>query len=99
MERSNRKQELSHTQDPEALRRQTELFAEIGEEESLLDLLKTMCRTNKLAVFSAVVIILIALAAIFAPLVAPYDPNKQDLLNRIIPAVPKVFQDGCLIAE
>ena len=57
--------------------------AELGERESVWDRLKTMCRDNKLAAVSALVIVLIALAAIFAPVVAPYDPTKQDLINRL----------------
>ena len=57
--------------------------AELGERESVWDRLKAMCRDNKLAAVSALVIVLIALAAIFAPVVAPYDPTKQDLLNRL----------------
>lgn len=61
----------------------TELAAEIGESESAWDKFKYLCRNNKLAVASAAVILLIALAAIFAPLVAPYDPTEQDLMNRM----------------
>ena len=57
--------------------------AELGERESVWDRLKAMCRDNKLAAVSALVIALIALAAIFAPVVAPYDPTKQDLINRL----------------
>ena len=57
--------------------------AELGEQESVWDRLKTMCRDNKLAAVSALVIVLITLAAIFAPVVAPYDPTKQDLINRL----------------
>lgn len=63
--------------------RQSDLAAEIGEAESLWDKFKSLCRDNKLAVASAVVILLITLAAIFAPLVAPYDPAAQDLTNRM----------------
>jgi peptide/nickel transport system permease protein/oligopeptide transport system permease protein len=55
----------------------------IGETETAWDKIKTLCRENKLAVFSALVIVLITLAAIFAPLVAPYDPTKQDLAHRL----------------
>ena len=68
---------------PEELQRQAELNAELGENDGILDKLKSMCRENKLAVASAVVILLITLAAIFAPLVAPYDPTAQDLANRL----------------
>lgn len=68
---------------PEELSRQAELAAELGENDGILENLKSMCRENKLAVASAVVILLITLAAIFAPLVAPYDPTAQDLANRL----------------
>ena len=67
----------------EAALHEAELAAELGERESVWDRLKAMCRDNKLAAVSALVIALIALAAIFAPVVAPYDPTKQDLLNRL----------------
>lgn len=60
-----------------------DIAAQIGESESFLDKVKTLCRDNKLAAFSALVIILIALMAIFAPLVAPYDPTAQDLAHRL----------------
>lgn len=36
-------------------------------------------KKNKLAIISFVVLILLALVAIFAPLIAPYDPYAQDL--------------------
>ncbi len=45
--------------------------------------IKLLFKQNKLAVFSAGVILVIALMAIFAPLVAPYEPTKQDLLHRL----------------
>ena len=67
----------------EAAVRQSDLAAQIGETDTILDKLKTMCRENKLAAFSALVILLITLAAIFAPIVAPYDPTAQDLGNRM----------------
>ncbi len=60
-----------------------ELRAQLGETETTWDKFKTICRENKLAVASAIVILVIALAAIFAPVVAPYDPTEQDLLNRL----------------
>ncbi len=44
---------------------------------------KLLIKQNKLAVFSAAIIILIALMAIFAPFIAPYEPTKQDLINRL----------------
>ena len=48
-----------------------DIAAQIGESETWLDQIKTMVRQNKLAAFSALVILVIILAAIFAPLVAP----------------------------
>ena len=62
--------------------------SQIGESETLLDQMKTMVRQNKLAAFAAVVIIVIALAAIFAPLAAPYDPYAQTLTGSRPPARP-----------
>lgn len=56
---------------------------EIGESDTWLDKIKTMVRQNKLAAFSAVVIGLIILAAVFAPLVAPYDHLQQSLVDRL----------------
>jgi ABC-type dipeptide/oligopeptide/nickel transport system permease subunit len=41
--------------------------------------------SNKLAVSSAVVVLLFVLAAIFAPLIAPHDPNETDLFLRLQP--------------
>ncbi len=60
-----------------------DIASQIGESESFLDKVKMLCRDNKLAAFSALVIIVIALMAIFAPVVAPYDPTAQDLANRL----------------
>ena len=62
---------------------QEDTAAQIGESDTWADKLKTLARQNKLAVFSAVVILIIALRAIFAPLVAPYGYMEQDLLNRL----------------
>ncbi len=65
----------------EEVREKEELEAELGETETGWEKFKTMCRENKLAVASAVVILIITLAAIFAPLVAPYESVR----NRISP--------------
>ncbi|MFI8909761.1 ABC transporter permease [Streptomyces albidoflavus] len=46
---------------------------------------------NKLAVLALAVLALLLLAALFAPLIAPYDPNAQDLLIRLR---PPAWQDG-----
>ncbi len=40
---------------------------------------------NRLAVGSAIVVVLFLLMAIFAPLVAPHDPNETDLFRRLQP--------------
>ena len=73
---------LSEALQSEALRQQ-ELASQIGEDETFLDKCRLLWKENKLSVISAGVILLIALAAIFAPLVAPYDPAAQDLTNRL----------------
>ncbi|MEE1665299.1 ABC transporter permease [Streptomyces sp. WAC07094] len=46
---------------------------------------------NKLAVLALAVLVLLLAAALFAPLIAPYDPNTQDLLLRLR---PPAWQDG-----
>src|SRR5918992_942348 len=38
--------------------------------------------SNRLAVFGAVVLSVFILMAVFAPLIAPYDPLAQDLVNK-----------------
>ena len=81
--RSTHEKEPAGAPENEAKKSRQELEAEIGEAESGWDKFKTLCRDNKLAVASAVVILLITFAAIFAPLVAPYDPAAQDLTNRL----------------
>lgn len=40
---------------------------------------------NKMAVGSAIIVVLFVLMAIFAPLVAPHDPNETDLFRRLQP--------------
>lgn len=57
--------------------------SQIGEADTWKDQLNKMVRQNKLAAFSAVLLILIIMAAIFAPAVAPYDHLKQNLTNRL----------------
>ena len=46
---------------------------------------------NKLAVVALAVLVLLVIAALFAPLIAPYDPNAQDLLLRL---KPPAWQSG-----
>ena len=48
-----------------------ELESQIGEEDGLKEQLLRMCRQNKLAAFSAVLILVVILMAIFAPVLAP----------------------------
>ena len=59
------------------------LRAEIGEGETFSSIVRRLCRENKLAVISAVVICLFALAAILAPFLTPYDFDEMDLLSRL----------------
>lgn len=58
-------------------------MSEIGESDTWMDQVKTLIRQNKLAAASAVLILLIILAAVFAPLVAPYDHLTQSLTDRL----------------
>ena len=61
----------------------TDFSAQIGEADTWLDKAKTLVRQNKLAAFSALLIILMILIAIFAPVVAPYDHLQQSLSDRL----------------
>ncbi len=58
--------------------------SQIGEQETWMDQVKKLIRQNKLAAFSAVLIVVIILMAVFAPLVAPYDPYAQVLKDRLL---------------
>ncbi len=62
-----------------------DIESQIGESETLADQIKTMARQNKMAALAAVVIGLIVLAAVFAPLTAPYNPYAQTLTLRLKP--------------
>jgi peptide/nickel transport system permease protein len=42
---------------------------------------------NKLATFGAIVLILVTFAAIFAPVIAPHDPNQQVLVDNRTPGI------------
>lgn len=57
--------------------------SQIGEADTWADKIKTLVRQNKLAAFSAVLIVVIILIAVFAPFVAPYDHLKQSLVDRL----------------
>ena len=61
------------------------LRSQIGEEETFFTMMRRMARENKLAVFSAIVILLIILAAILAPVLTPYSYSDMDLMNRLSP--------------
>jgi len=51
-------------------------------------------RYDYVTIFFMLVIVLIALAAIFAPLVAPFDPNQTSMLNRLKPVGYRGFLLG-----
>ncbi|MCD8087757.1 MAG: ABC transporter permease [Oscillospiraceae bacterium] len=67
----------------ESIRSQESLQSQIGEKDGIGEKLLRMCRQNKLAAFSAVLILVIILMAILAPVIAPYGEAEQDLLNRL----------------
>ena len=60
-----------------------ETSAQLGESDTWADKLRTLMRQNKMAAFSALVIVLMLLAAVYAPLVAPYDHLAQSLTDRL----------------
>lgn len=51
--------------------------------ESMLESLMNMFKTNRMATLGALIIVLFSLAAIFAPLIAPYDPIAMNLAERL----------------
>lgn len=65
--------------------RGSELLTQIGEQDGVREKLRRMARQNKPAAFSAVLIALVLLLAVFAPLVAPYGEAEQDVLARLQP--------------
>lgn len=58
------------------------LLEQIGEADTLGTKLRRMAKQNKLAVASAVVIVLLILAAVLAPMLTPYAFDESDILNR-----------------
>ena len=60
-----------------------ELISQVGEKDGIREKLLRMCRQNKLAAFSALLILLIILASVFAPVIAPYGEAEQDVINRL----------------
>lgn len=61
------------------------LKSQIGEEETFFTLMRRMARENKLAVGSAVLIVLFILGACLAPFLTPYEPDSMDLMHRLSP--------------
>lgn len=61
------------------------LRSQIGEEESVKDLLRRLLRENKLAVLSAAVILLLILGAVFAPYLTKYSYSQMDVMHRLSP--------------
>lgn len=57
--------------------------SELFESETVKDQILHMFKTNKIATVSAIIILLFIVTAIFAPLVAPYNPNAQVLADRL----------------
>ena len=57
--------------------------AELVEFNSTWDNIVNTFKKNPLAMTGVVVILIIVLAAIFAPLICPYDPYTQDLRNAL----------------
>jgi peptide/nickel transport system permease protein len=52
---------------------------------------------NKLATFGAIMLILVAFAAIFAPVIAPFDPNEQNLIDNRQPGFWSTESSGSYI--
>ncbi len=65
------------------------LESQTGEKETFGSLMRRLVRDNKLAVFSAILILLVILAAVFAPLMTPYDYGEMDLMHRLAPPSAK----------
>jgi len=54
--------------------------------EQILEFIKQY-KKNKSAVVGFIIVVMLLLTAIFAPLIAPYLPDNQDLANRLIPPI------------
>ena len=61
------------------------LKCQLGEAETLGTRLRRLARENRLAVFSAALLLLIILAAVFGPLLSPYGETYMDLKHRLSP--------------
>ena len=57
--------------------------AEIAPDETLKEQIFSMFRNNKLALVSAIIIVIFILATLLAPIIAPCDPYAQDLSKRL----------------
>lgn len=62
-----------------------ELEAQLGESDTFRDKMKRMASNNKLAVFSAILIVVFIILAILAPVLTPYEMEEMDLLARLAP--------------
>lgn len=62
-----------------------ELAAQLGESDTFMDKMKRMASNNKLAVFSAILIMIFIFLAVLAPLITPYDLEEMDLMARLSP--------------
>ncbi len=60
-----------------------DLASQIGESEGMGVRLRRMARKNKLAVASAVFLVLLVLAAVFVPVLSPYDAVNGDASTRL----------------
>ncbi len=61
------------------------LKSQLGEVDTLGTRLRRLARENRLAVFSAALLLLIILAAVFGPLLSPYGETYMDLKHRLSP--------------
>ena len=62
-----------------------DLALQLGENDGLGAKLRRMARQNKMAVLSAMLLILLVLSAVFAPVLTPYDPVIGDISQRLQP--------------
>jgi peptide/nickel transport system permease protein len=62
----------------------TGAFAEVRERRSPARRALRMLRRNRIGVIGAVILMLVAITAIFAPVLAPHDPNNQELMDRLV---------------
>jgi len=77
--KANEKQLDSEQKDPGTLIDGVDSTEAAGFKANLLD----MCKSNKLALASAIIIFLYVFVCVFANFVAPYDPAKIDLMLRL----------------